>query len=84
MEDVVHTLHGIVKGAFVADIADVELYLACHLRHTCLEVVTHIILFLLIAGEDADLANVGLEETVENCVAKTACASCNEEDFVFE
>ena len=64
MEDVVHALHGVAEGAAVAHIANVELDLAGHLRHTCLEVVTHVVLLLLVAREDADLTNVRLQKAV--------------------
>ena len=84
MKDVVHSLHCIVKRTLIAYVTDIELYLACHLGHTCLKVVTHVVLLLLVAGEDADFADVGLEEAVENCVAEAAGASCDEEDFVFK
>ena len=84
MEHVVNTLHGIVQGATVADIADVELDLACHLGHAGLEVVAHVVLLFLVAAEDADLADVGFQETVKNCVTETAGASGDKEDFVFE
>ena len=84
MEDIIDSLHGIVQGAPVAYVTDIELNFACDLGHTRLEVVTHIVLLLLVAGEDTDLADVGLEETVEYCVAEAAGASGDEEDFVFK
>ena len=84
MEDVIDALHGIFEGALVADVTDVELDLVRHFRHTGLEIVAHVVLFLLVAGEDADFADVGAEETVEYGVAETTCASGDEEDFVFE
>ena len=39
VEDVIHALHRILQRALVAHIANEELDLARHLRHTCLEVV---------------------------------------------
>ena len=84
VEDVVHALHGVLERALVAHVADVELDLTSYFRHACLEVMTHIVLLFLVAGEDTDLADVGFEEAVENCVTETAGASGDEEDFVFE
>ena len=40
------------------------------LRHFRLELVSHVVLLLLVPGEDADLADVCFQTTVENCVAK--------------
>ena len=84
MEDVVDALHGIAERTLVAYVADIELYLACYLGHTSLEVMAHVVLLLLVATEDTDLADIGLEKTIENCVAEAAGASGDEEDFVFE
>ena len=39
----------------------------------------HIVLFLLIAGEDANLADVRAEETVQDGVAEAAGAAGDEE-----
>ena len=50
----------------------------------CLIFVPHIILFLLIAGEDADLRDVGLKEATKDCVTETASPSGNHEYPVFE
>jgi len=57
-------VHGVTEGGLVAHIANVELNLVGHFGHTGLEVVTHVVLLLLVAGEDADFANVGLQEAV--------------------
>ena len=64
MEDIVHTLHSVFQRALVAHITNVELDLTGHFGHTGLILVAHVVLLLLVAGEDADLANVGAEETV--------------------
>ena len=84
MEHIVHALHRIFQCALVAHVADVELHLMRHFRHTRLEVMTHIILFLLIAAEDTNLPDVRTQETVQHCITKTTCAACNQEDFVFK
>ena len=84
MEHVVNTLHRILQRALITHVADVEFYLAGHLRHTGLEIVAHIVLFLLIAGEDADFADVGAKETVQNRVAEGTGTAGNKKDFVFK
>ena len=46
VEHVVHSHHRILQCRFAAHITDVEFNLVCNFGHTCLEVMTHIILFL--------------------------------------
>ena len=70
MKDVVHSLHCIVKRTLVAYVTDIELDLACHLWHSGLEVVTHIVLLLLVAAEDTNLANVRPQKTIQHCITK--------------
>ena len=52
------------------DTAYVKFDFIRHLRHFCLKLVAHIVLFLFITGEDADLANVRAQKTVEHGVAE--------------
>jgi hypothetical protein len=44
----------------------------------------HVILLFFVAGEDADFADVGVEEAVEDGVAEGAGAAGDEEGFVGE
>ena len=44
----------------------------------------HIVLFLLVAGEDADLSNVGGEKMPQHGVAKAAGTSGNEQGLILE
>ena len=64
VENIVHPSHGPPNGLQVPDVANVKLDLIRHLRHPGLILVAHIVLLLLIPGEDADLANVRGEEAV--------------------
>ena len=66
VEDVVNTGHSVTDGLGIADIADVELHLFGVLRVLGLKLVTHIILLLLIAGEDADFLQVRIQEMLQN------------------
>ena len=84
MEHIINALHGIMQRAAVADVADVELDLASHLRHPSLEVMTHVVLLLLVAAEDADLAYVGTQEPVQNRIAEAAGTARNQQRLVFE
>ena len=77
MEDVVHAMHGIAAGLEVAHIADIELDLVGHLGHGRLEVMAHVVLLLLISGEDADFANISGKEAVQNGMTEGADAAGN-------
>lgn len=65
VEDVVHARHGVAHGLRVAHVADVELDLLGLLRVPGLEPVAHVVLLLLVAREDADLPEVGVQEMLE-------------------
>ena len=78
VEDVVDAGHGIPDGLRVAHVADVELDLAGILRVVGLQLVAHVVLLLLIAGEDADLADVGGQEMLEHRMPKAARAAGDE------
>ena len=64
VENIVHPGHGPPDGLQVPDVADVKLDFIRHLRHPGLVLVAHIVLLLLVPGEDTDLANVRGEEAV--------------------
>lgn len=46
--------------------------------------MTHVILLLLIAGEDADFLDVAVQEAAEDGVAEAARAAGDEEGFFFK
>lgn len=79
---VVHAGHRVTHGARVAHVADVELDLGRVVRKLCLELVAHIVLLFLVAGEDADLADVGGQEMLQNGGAEGACPAGDEEGGV--
>ena len=62
MEDVVYAGHGVPHSLRVAHVAYVELDLLGSLRVLGLELMAHIVLLLLVPGEDANLADVGFQE----------------------
>ena len=66
MEDVINTRHSITDRLRIADITDVELDLASSLRVLCLKLMTHIVLLLLITGEDANFLQVRIQKVLQN------------------
>ena len=84
MEYIVNAFHGVFQGALVANVANVELDLVGYLRHTYLEIVTHVVLLLLIAAENADFTDISPQETVQHCVTKTTRATSNQQRLVFK
>ena len=84
MEYVIHSVHGVLDRLQVSDVTDIELDLLCDLRHLLLELVAHIVLLLLVAGEDTDLTDIGLQKAVQNGVAERARAAGNQKGLVLE
>ena len=84
VEDVVHAVHGVAHALGVADIADEEAHLGGELGRLLLQAVAHVVLLLLVAGEDADLGQVGVHEVLEHGVAERAGAARDHEGLVFE
>ena len=70
MEYVVNTRHGVSQRLWVSDIANVEFDFVGIIRVFSLEFMAHIVLFLLIAGKDADLAYVGGQKVFEDGIAE--------------
>ena len=66
VEYVVDTGHGIPDGLGIADVTDVELHLFGVLRVAGLQLVAHIVLLLLVAGEDADLLQIRIQKMLQN------------------
>ena len=75
MEYVIHAVHRILDRGKIAHIADIEFDLPRDLRHLRLKIVTHIVLLFLVARENADLADIGLEKTVQDRITERAGAS---------
>ena len=81
MEDVIHARHGIAARLQVAYVSDKKLNLVSHVRIFYLIFMAHIILLLLIAGEDADFSDIRTEEAIQHCVTEGTCSSSNHESF---
>ena len=84
MEDVVHAVHGVFDGLDIAHVAYVKLEFVCILGHTRLKIMAHIVLLLLVAGENADFSDVGVEESSDDGVAKRTSAARDEQLLIFE
>ena len=84
VEDVVHAVHGVAHALGVADVADEEAHLGGELGRPLLQAVAYVVLLLLVAGEDADLGQVGVHEVLEHGVAERAGATRDHEGLVFK
>lgn len=76
MKDKVHAVHRIQQAGRAAYIADVELELGVIVSQA------HIVLFLLVAREDANFADVGIEEAIQHGGAEGAGAASDEQNSV--
>ncbi len=72
-EDVVYPDEGALDRAVVPDVADVELKLLG------VVLLPHVVLLLLVAREDADLLDGGVDQAVDDRVAEASGASGDEE-----
>lgn len=84
MENVVHTVHRIANGLGVAHVADDEADLGGELGAALLQAVAHVVLLLLVSGEDADLLEVRVHEVLEHGVAEAARAARDHEGLAGE
>ena len=84
VEDVVNTGHCVTDGLRVADIADVELHLLCSVRVLGLKLMTHIVLLLLVTGEDADFLQIGIQEVLQNGGTKRTSTTSNHKGCVIK
>ena len=64
VEDIVSAGNGAAAGLEAADVSDIEFDLVSDIRILGLVLVTHIVLLLLITGEDADFFDVSGQETL--------------------
>ena len=84
MENIVHAGHGVSHRLRVADITDVEFDLFGALRVPGLKLVAHIVLLLFVAGENADLTKIRVQEMFENGGTEGAGAAGDHEGGVIE
>ena len=70
MENVVDLWHGILARLQIAHIADIELDLVGDIGIFGLILVPHIVLFLLVAAENAYLPDIGIEKPPQHRVAE--------------
>ena len=84
MEDVIHAGHHVAQALDVAHVADVKLDFLVILGVAGLQLMAHIVLLFLIAGEDADLTDVGGQKVFEHRVAEAAGAAGDQQGAVFK
>ena len=84
VEDVVNTGHGVTDGLGIADIADVELHLLGSVRVLGLKLMAHIVLLLLVTGEDADFLQIGIQEVLQNGGTKRTSTTSNHKGCVIK
>jgi len=71
VKDIIHANHHIVHRTFIAHIADVKL------DFRILEPMPHIVLFFLVATEDAYLLDVCIEKTPQHGITERPRATGN-------
>jgi hypothetical protein len=78
VEDEIHPPDSLAHAVNVAHVTYVELELVVAVR------LPHVVLFFLIPGEDADLADVCVQEVLQYSVPERASASGNQKCLVLE
>ena len=76
-EDIIDSVHCEIYSLTVAYISNIEFYFVRNVRTISLKEVAHVILFLLVAREDTNFPDVGVEETTQNCVTETSRTACD-------
>ena len=77
-KDVVHSSHRTVNCLTIADVADVEFDLRI------LKFMPHVVLLFLVARENADFFDIGIQEATQHSVAERPGSTGNEKRFTFE
>ena len=84
MKDVVYPVHHAANRLEIPHVANVKFDLLRRLRHFRLKFVAHIVLLLLVTGEDADLPNVRAKKAVQHGIAEGTGPAGDEEGFIGE
>ena len=84
VENVIHAVHRVFDGREVAHVADVEPDLFGNFGHLRLKFVPHIVLLLLIAGEDPDLADIRFQKAVKNGISERTGSAGDKKRLVCE
>ena len=82
MEDVVHTVHGVLHGLDVPDVSNEEFDFIRRFRQLGLKFVAHIVLLFLVPGKNADFSDVRVQEAVQHRIAKGTGAAGNHQGFI--
>jgi hypothetical protein len=76
VENKIDTMHGMGYGCGVANVTQIKL------KFWRLVGLTHIVLFLLVAAENTNFGNLGVEKATHDGVAKRASTTRYKESFV--
>ena len=77
VEDIIHAVHRVFDGLDVPHVADVKFDLLGGFGHFRLKLVPHIVLLLLVAGKDTDLADIRFQKAVENSISERTGTTCD-------
>jgi hypothetical protein len=69
MENKIHAVHRFLHAVEIAHVANVKPEFVAAI------LVSHVVLFLLVAAENTDLANVGVQKTAQDGIAKASGAA---------
>ena len=78
MEYIINSAQRVMDAVVIPYVADVELQLIA------IQSDAHVLLFLLIAAEDANFRNIGMQEALKNCITERARTTSNQQCFVLE
>ncbi|MCY1513200.1 hypothetical protein D9M68_476850 [compost metagenome] len=78
MENIIDADHRLGHTAVIPDVADIELDLVVG------QFDPHVFLLLLIAAENPDFADVGIQEAFQDRMAERTCTAGNHQNFIFK
>ena len=81
MEDIIRARHGTTAALQRTHITYIELNLVRHIGVFGLVLMTHIVLLLLIAGEDTYLRNVSTQKAIQHRISKRTGTTGNHQRF---
>ena len=83
VENVIDSVHRIAHRAEIPHISDIEANLVSQIRAMALKKMPHVVLFLFVAREDANLPDLRIKEVAHNGMAETPRSARNEQCLIF-
>ena len=84
VENVVSARDGAAARFKTADVSNEEFDFVSDIRILCLVLMAHIILLLLVAGENPDLTDIRPQESLQYGIPKTTGTTGNHQGFIFK